>query len=280
MDKPLTQQTPVEIDTQLAEIYNEFADVAAKLVREEQYLAFNREELKKFDFARTRQDIVKSESAIAGYKARLDSLRNRREPLEVEFTRRGGWTRAFLVNNSNGHVHRDMHCSTCFLSTQYIWLTEYSGGTEAQVVEDAGERACTVCYPSAPVETRNRPTKIFTPDEKAAQAERERRAAKKAADADKLIFDAEGKHPLDHNDYPLRTKIAARNEFSSLIKSRFSYDYDHPQDAEWERVIQTLKPLLVEAGFDTTKIETAALKKAAKEKAEGEAYARQMGWIQ
>ena len=281
LDKPLTEQTPVEIDTQLAAILNERYTVLDRLGREREHLAWSQKRLDRSETKPRRlvEDVETSESAILGYEQRLFDLNRQAEPFEDEYLSRP-WTRAFLVNNSNGHVHRDMACSTCFITTRFLWLTEYSGKTETEVVEDAGERACTVCYPSAPVETLNRPTKIFTPDEKAAQAERERRAAKKEAEKEKFIFDANGEHPRDSHGYPLKTKIAARNEFSGLIKTRFAYGYDHPQDADWERTIETLRPLLVEAGFDVEKIEKTALKKAAKEKAEGEAHARAMGWIE
>lgn len=62
-----------------------------------------------------------------------------------------GWSRFFLVQNSGGHIHRDMSCGTCFPTTQYAWLTELSGLTEADAVDEYGEILCSVCYPSAPV---------------------------------------------------------------------------------------------------------------------------------
>jgi hypothetical protein len=66
-----------------------------------------------------------------------------------------GWSRFFLVTNTNGHIHRSMSCSTCFYSTQFSWLTELSGLTEAEAVAEYGEILCTVCFPSAPVEWTN-----------------------------------------------------------------------------------------------------------------------------
>jgi hypothetical protein len=100
-----------------------------------------------------------------------------REPYEKEFTRRGGWNRAFLVTSSGGgHVHRSLHCSTCTPTTQYHWVTEFSDHSEAEIVEAAGSNACTVCYESAPVEVLNRPTRIFSPDQQAQQEAREQRA--------------------------------------------------------------------------------------------------------
>src|SRR5690625_1490950 len=111
--------------------------------------------------------------------------------LEEAFRLRGGWNRAFLVAGANGHVHSSTSCSTCRDSTQYAWMTDYSGADEGTIVAVAGYRACTVCYPSAPVgDERSLPTKMLSDEEKqdAARREKERAAreekkAKAAANA-------------------------------------------------------------------------------------------------
>jgi hypothetical protein len=91
------------------------------------------------------------------------------------------WTRAFLVINSNGHVHSSMDCSTCFATTRYQWLIQYSNDDEKTIVEDAGQDACTICYPSAPAEVLNRPSRIVTADKVAkAKAKAERDAKREA----------------------------------------------------------------------------------------------------
>lgn len=61
-----------------------------------------------------------------------------------------GWSRAFLVANDNGHVHKTMSCSTCKYDTQFTWLVEHSGKNEEEIVAAEASRACTVCYPDAP----------------------------------------------------------------------------------------------------------------------------------
>src|SRR5699024_12010413 len=82
------------------------------------------------------------------------------------FRLRGGWNRAFLVAGANGHVHSSTSCSTCHPTTQYAWMTDYSGADEDTIVADAGYRACTVCYPSAPVgDERSLPPKILSRSE-------------------------------------------------------------------------------------------------------------------
>jgi hypothetical protein len=90
------------------------------------------------------------------------------------------WNRAFLVKNANGHVHKSRSCSTCFDSTEFAWLTEFSGADETEIVEAAGEMACTVCYPSAPAGVLNRPSTIVNEEKVAKEAARAEREAKKA----------------------------------------------------------------------------------------------------
>mgnify|MGYP006893381968 FL=1 len=63
-----------------------------------------------------------------------------------------GWSRFYLVQNVGGHIHRDTSCETCYPSTQYAWLVELSGLTEAEAVAEYGAILCSRCYPSAPVE--------------------------------------------------------------------------------------------------------------------------------
>jgi hypothetical protein len=92
--------------------------------------------------------------------AKLAEIKKQSDEVDKEFIRRGGWTRAFIVRGNDGHIHKDMHCRTCRITTQYGWLPEYSGKDEAEIVADAGDRACTVCYPSAPVDVLKRPSKI------------------------------------------------------------------------------------------------------------------------
>lgn len=111
--------------------------------------------------------------------------------LEDEFVRRGGWPRSFIAQSSDGHAHSSMHCPTCNKGrsrTRFAWMTDYSGKTEEEIVAAAGWRACTVCYPSAPVgDERSLPTQMWTPEDiDKDKARQEREAAKLARDAAKI----------------------------------------------------------------------------------------------
>lgn len=85
-------------------------------------------------------EISKTEAALAELKEKLATLNG-------FYT---GWSRAFLVRNSNGHIHKSRSCTTCFDTTNYVWLTEMSGRDELEIAYLAGEKACTICYAHAP----------------------------------------------------------------------------------------------------------------------------------
>jgi hypothetical protein len=74
----------------------------------------------------------------------------RLEPFEQEWRRRGGWTRAYLVTNDDGHIHRSTNCQSLHRTTQLAWLPELSGADDEQIIAHAGFSACTFCYPDAP----------------------------------------------------------------------------------------------------------------------------------
>lgn len=96
-----------------------------------------------------------------------------------------GWSRFFLVTNTNGHVHSSMSCSTCFSTTTFGWLPQLSGLTEVEAVADQGEILCSICFPSAPV--------AWTTGVSRASVEaRDARAAKSAALAAKKAEKALG----------------------------------------------------------------------------------------
>lgn len=136
------------------------------------------------------------------------------EPLNAEFERRGGWTRAWLVLNSGGHVHRTTACRTCFATTRFAWLTQFSGHDETEIIDAAGETACTECYPGAPVDVRNRSSRIKTPEQLAREAEKAERAKAKAA---KAITAPDGT-PLRTEGYGrIDTEVTARRSYADAL---------------------------------------------------------------
>jgi len=206
IDDPTTA-TPSEIDAELARLHIERAKaqnaldgLRARVTRlvgwdmTEEALALRPR------IEQARKDIAECEHAA--------------RPLDTEFARRGGWTRAWLVLNTSGHVHRSTACRTCFPSTKFAWLTQLSGHDETEIVEQAGEAACTECYPSAPVEVRNRPSRIKTPEQLARDAEKAERAKAKAA---KAITAPDGT-PLRTTGYgQIDTEVTARRSYTDAV---------------------------------------------------------------
>ena len=171
----VTKEFAVKIDTELSSWHDKRWTVTSKILDAEDSIRFYEkhypnlvEEIQKYKdkVAKLNQEYAKIQAEIK----KLDAIYDQ-DP----------WTRAFLVINSNGHVHSSMDCNTCFPTTRYNWLVQYSNDDEKTIVEDAGQDACTVCYPSAPAEVLNRPSRIVTADKIAkAQAKAERDAKREA----------------------------------------------------------------------------------------------------
>lgn len=171
----VTKEFAVEIDTQLSKLYDKRWGILTKLE--------DAKDSKKFYEKHYPNSVEKIQSEINKIEILKEQLfKVGNEILELnEIYEQDPWTRAFLVINSNGHVHSSMDCSTCFPTTRYNWLIQYSNDDEKTIVEDAGEDACTICYPSAPAEVLNRPSRIVTADKIAkAQAKAERDAKREA----------------------------------------------------------------------------------------------------
>ena len=171
----VTKEFAVKIDTELSSWYHKRWDLVSKLE--------SAEDTKKFyekHYATRVDEIEKAIEKIAVIKSEISAVNVEIAKLNKIYNQ-DPWTRAFLVLASNGHVHSSMDCNTCFPTTRYNWLVQYSNDDENTIVEDAGQDACTICYPSAPAEVLNRASRIVTADKIAkAQAKAERDAKREA----------------------------------------------------------------------------------------------------
>jgi hypothetical protein len=135
--------------------------------------------------AETAELEARAKPALSEYneaKQALEGIEDERRRFRDEYEARGGWKRAYLVTNAEGHVHQSTSCSTCRLTTSFQWMTKFSGLTEAEIVAAAGWRACTVCYPTAPVgDAVTLPTKMFSDEEISRDARRIELETKRAA---------------------------------------------------------------------------------------------------
>lgn len=143
----LLTTTPSQIDSALAEINSRANAVVGAIERKK--LRLSPQEIRStgaFRAAELRAEIVVLEN-------RLDDIREEGLPLDAEFMRRDGWTRFFIVQ----HLHTSLRCSSFRMKTQVSWLSEYSGTSELEMIEAAGDMVCTKCVPNAPT-TPKRPT--------------------------------------------------------------------------------------------------------------------------
>lgn len=149
---------------------------------------------------------------------RLEAVQTRIADLEEVFVAAGTWTRFFAV--IGGHLHKDRSCSSCFPTTQFAWMPEFSAQDAEGVVDMAGEFACTVCFPDAPVNKVSMLPMHVAEREAAAERKAEREAkATKAAD-DKIVVGRE----------VYKTLRAAENRISWEIESALSRKFAQAQD--------------------------------------------------
>jgi hypothetical protein len=197
---PIRKETPDAIDGVLAEIYTRYYNALDGIDRTVKYIEDYEKSLKptyryyrEYDVPRITVSLEKQKLTLEAQQAAAEKILDEANPGEEEFNRRGGWTRAFLVTNNGGHIHKKRSCSTCYSTTRFVWLPEYSGKKEEEIIEDAGKQACTVCYPNAPVETLKRPSVIEAPDRKAARLIREKeKAIRDAKKIEKGILNVDG----------------------------------------------------------------------------------------
>ena len=169
----VTKEFAVKIDTELSELHNKRFNLLFDLES-----AIDTKKFYEKHYPTRVDEITKQESKIESARKKIFEVGCQILDLN-EIYDQDPWTRAFLVLASNGHVHSSMDCNTCFPTTRYNWLVQYSNDDENTIVEDAGQDACTICYPSAPAEVLNRPSRIVTADKVAkAQAKAERDAKK------------------------------------------------------------------------------------------------------
>lgn len=226
LERDLTSEAPVDIDSELAELYYARAKAQYEIdgyeVQIERYRKYIEKERR---FPGRMQDyeqtIERYEGMVTEAQKIIDDVTVQEEPLDAEFRRRGGWPRAFLV--SGGHLHSSMHCSTCNREgklTRFAWMTDYSGATEDEIVEAAASRACTTCFPSAPVDILNRPSTLLTPDEKQQAEERALREAERARKAiekeQKAIANPDGT-PLRLGYREARSLVTANRELVDAL---------------------------------------------------------------
>lgn len=136
--KSIVEQTPREIDEQLAHWHGVLSEAAYSLKSAEA-------RYERVAATSTPEQLRPAAEALAKARARIEEIRATIKPFDAEFVRRGGWKRYFLV--TKGHVHRERNCHTCRWNTVYGWLPELSDCDETEMVKVHGDLACAECFP-------------------------------------------------------------------------------------------------------------------------------------
>jgi Skp family chaperone for outer membrane proteins len=170
--------------------------------------------------ARTDKAIAAANSALATAQAALATAKNIQA---AQASRYEGWSRFFLCTNTGGHIHSSTACSTCTPTTQFAWITDLSGKTEAEAVTEHGEILCSVCFPTAPVAWTNGISNEAKANRAAAAEAKEARDIEATAkaqrladrDADILAAVADAEAALESGTFklvPTVAKLVAANE--------------------------------------------------------------------
>jgi hypothetical protein len=285
----------VEVDTKLAECYDREQTAQAYLSSAKKSLTYRLglKEEPGLLFAIARAEERADEPQVAEALARV--LKHREEiaeakadaaPYAAEYAETR-WSRFFLCNNTGGHIHSSLHCSTLRWDTSMSWLPELSGLTERDAVEEHGEILCSVCFPSAPVEWTSGVSKKTQAERDAKAAEKAERDAKKA---EKAIFNPDGSPIYLELSYgvEVKTLVTARNELTrSMVElGTWSANTGHPNQAEFiERYSIAIQTLVAAIAHKTGESEESvraehevkAAKKAAKDAKEAAKWAAELG---
>ena len=162
------------------------------------------------------------------------------------------WNRYFLVTNGNGHVHRGMSCRTCFATTQYAWLVELADCDESAMIEEFGEKACTVCFPDAPANP-----KFHGPGRRDREAQAARQADKDAREAVKAARNlTEDQRFRNHMGDLVTTVAACKQALRDEVELKYYYtNGPHPWHAESVEAAQKARKVLLERGAEVAQLD-------------------------
>lgn len=161
--------------------------------------------------------VARIEADLVEDRAKLEALEAEAAPLKA-IAAAGKWTRFIFV--PGGHVHRFGYCPTLRMTTAYFVLPDYSGADEAELVEDAADAACTVCFPSAPVDRRSKVAAVVKEREER-EAEAAEKAAKRQKAASAAILDESGK-------VAYKTQRAAENALGEALGTMAYFSAYYP----------------------------------------------------
>lgn len=259
--------SPAEIDGRLATIYGDVARLRDQ--RDQAQATIERIDSVQDSFEReypwnsqAKRDAAEVEIVAASEK--IHALTAEARPMQARYDAER-WTRFYWVTNTGGHIHWTTGCDTCFPTTGFAWMTDYSGMSHADLVQEAGSVACTVCFPDAPVDVLSRATRLELPERKARREAKEAKAAAAAAAA--VVVPNYIEYSGRPSAKTFKTERAATNAIASDLGSLCWYGTGHPSAQKWLSNIKGTRDALAEKGvdYDYDKALAAARKKVTKE---------------
>lgn len=230
---------PVAIDTEIARLQGE---IAKYVNRNMHYSARERAMKDPNSKPWERRPLTASELEDRESNRRMiTALDSELAPLNSLYATHG-WNRYFWVQNAGGHLHTTTHCTTCFATTRFGWVTAVSGKSYEEVVEEYGTDVCTVCIPSAPV-MKGWGTSKSQKEKAAARAEREAKRNERAAKVAALSL----VQPIKTASHGRIDKIAeaTRVAVDCIVYDRF--DSDSCKNLDYLARMRADIPVLVEA---------------------------------
>ncbi len=144
-DRPFRDYSPTQVDKEIVRVSSKIGRAESQIARMQTFMSQANDFRK-----RGRLSEEELQRRLAPLQLEVDKFSSdaklayvELEPYAAEFQARGGWPRGWYV--PGGHIHRSESCSSLRPTTQIGLVVELSGQTEDEIVEAAGETACTVC---------------------------------------------------------------------------------------------------------------------------------------
>lgn len=242
----LKAMTPVQVDTILVAAMLEEQKAEAVLDRNEKAITNWGKKVEEYSDPKLLADDPDFwNRRLLDYKGRIETARGEVEATlpklaaaqkvirvcDEEYDSRP-WSRFYLTQNSNGHLHRSQSCSTLYPTTVLAFIPDVSGFSNDEIIDAVGTTACDICFPNM----KNQAPKIRLelPDKKAARLEREQAKAERDAKKNaKAIMGRDGNPVRTKGDGLIKTESEAQRiavqhlaQFKAIDAGKYSVNND------------------------------------------------------
>jgi hypothetical protein len=277
----ITTASPAEIDTEIYRLHVERERIGRRLISLRRELSEAENQALGYGANRRVRPVAELRDEIAAMGQEAARNGNALEPLGKEWIRRDGWTRWYLV--PDGHLHYDISGDRCsrIPTTDHYWMTEHSGRSAAEMIELAGDRVCTTCFPDAPVAPRPATARFMTPSEAERAAYREAIDLKRAAAKAAQMTTPEGDPLYTATGYTgdlIKTEVAARRRALQDASDIAFYGTGHPSFDEWRETVTRMVFALAHRQGRSPNYVFEEIRKKVNAKARREHWQPKSGW--